>query len=169
MQRILMLLVALLLTAPVFAHVPHFPTGDEPIEVPEPEVSKAYYLQGTPGVTVTFIVAPSERRLPVQVLVLDDDAGRAAQFTAVVDCGTPEELRVMDLPYYEPFSRIAHRIVATGPLGPSVEPCRLTVTQIAGSGVPITVSIGDIERFTAADMLGMLTLGRSLDRWRAGR
>ena len=68
----------------MFAHVPHFPTGDEPIEVPEPEVSKAYYPHGTPGLTVTFIVAPSERRLPVQVLVLHDDPGRAAQFPGAV-------------------------------------------------------------------------------------
>ena len=169
MPRFPLALLLLAWLAYAAAHVPQFPTGDGPIEVLEPEVSKAYYVQGVPGVTLTFVVAPTVRSVPVQVLVLDDDAGRAARFTAQVDCGAPEALRVVDVPFYEPFSRIAHRIVAAGPLGPSGEPCRLSVMQTAGGAVPITVSVGDLERFTFADTLGLLDLGRKLDRWRAGR
>lgn len=168
MNRFLIILVSLLLVTHAAAHVPHFPVGEGPIDVPEPEVSKAYYLHRAPGVTWTFIVAPTERTVPVQLLVLDDDAGRAARFTAEVTCVRPEALRVVNVAYYEPFSRIAHWIVAAGPLGPSAEPCLLRVTQTAGNAVPITVSIGDLERFTLADMFGMLDLGRKLDRWRAG-
>jgi len=169
MQRSLVALAALLLLAHAVAHVPFFPVGEGPIDVPEPAVSKAYYVQGVPGATLTFVVAPTDRSVPVQVLVLDDAAGRAARFTTLVACGAPEAVRVVDVPFYEPFSRIAHRIVAAGPLGPSAAPCLLTVAQIAGEAVPITVSVGDEERFTFADMIGMLDLGRKLDRWREGR
>ena len=161
--------LALALLGAAYAHVPYFPVGTAPIDVANPAVSKAYYLQGAPGRVHTFRVAPVDRSVPVQVLVLDDDAGRAARFLAEVDCGGgPAPVRVVDVPFYEPFSRLRHRIVAAGALGPSEAVCVLRVVQRAGSGVPTTVVVGDEERFSITDMLGLLDLPRKLDRWQAG-
>jgi hypothetical protein len=137
--------------------------------VDTPAVSKAYYVQSVPGEPWTFHVDPVDRAVPVQVLVLDDEAGRAARFTATVDCGAAAEpVRAVDVPFYEPFSRLHHRIVAAGGLGPSDAVCVLRVVQTAGGGVPITVVVGDEERFSVADVIGLLDLPRKLERWQAG-
>ena len=40
--------------------------------------------------------------------------------------------------------------------------------QTAGAGVPITVVVGDEERFSVADVIGLLDLPRKLERWQAG-
>lgn len=152
------------------AHVPFFPEADVPVAVDEPAVSKAYYVHGAVGTVQTFVVAPVPRSIPLQVLVLDDAAGRAARFRAEVDCGEgATALRITDVAFYEPFSRLAHRIVAAGALGPSDVTCVLTVAQTRGEGVPYTVSIGDAERFGFADVLGLLDLRRKLTRWQEGR
>jgi hypothetical protein len=45
----------------------------------------------------------------------------------------------------------------------------VTVVQTEGAGVPLTVSIGDEERFSFRDVLGLFDLPRRLDRWREGR
>jgi len=169
MRRRLLAPLALALLGAAWAHVPFFPAAGEPVAVAAPAVSKAYYLQSVPGAPWTFRVDPVERAVPVQVLVLDDDAGRAARFAATVDCGTgPLPVRAVDVPFYEPFSRLAHRIVAAGALGPSEGICTLRVVQIEGAGVPATVVVGDEERFSFADVRGLLDLPRKLERWRTG-
>lgn len=170
MRAALWLVVALAVVGTASAHVPYFPTPGTPVAVAEPQVSKAYYVRSVPGTPWTFVVDPVGRAVPVQVLVLDDDAGRAARFVARVDCGAgPETVRAVDVPFYEPFSRLHHRIVAAGALGPSAAACAVTVVQTAGAGVPATVVVGDEERFGFGDVLGLLDLPRRLDRWREGR
>ena len=169
MPHRLLATLALALLGAAFAHVPFFPAGTDPVVVANPAVSKAYYLQGVPGTARAFHVAPVERSVPVQVLVLDDDAGRAAWFLAEVDCGEgAAPVRAVDVPFYEPFSRLEHRIVAAGALGPSTGICVVEVVQVGGAGVPYTVVVGDEERFGFGDILGLLDLPRRIARWRAG-
>ena len=170
MRRLLLAPLALALLGTAWAHAPHFPAAGEPVPVAAPAVSKAYYVQSVPGEPWTFHVDAVDRAVPVQVLVLDDEAGRAARFAASVDCGAgPDPVRTVDVPFYEPFSRLHHRIVAAGALGPSDDVCVVTVVQIAGAGVPATVVVGDEERFSFADVVGLRDLPRKLERWQAGR
>jgi hypothetical protein len=170
MRRRLLVPLAVALIGSAWAHVPFFPAEGGAVAVAAPTVSKAYYVQSVPGTPWTFVVDPVERAVPVQVLVLDDDAGRAARFAATVDCGAgATAIRAVDVPFYEPFSRLDHRIVAAGALGPSAVACTLRVVQTAGSGVPATVVVGDEERFSFADVVGLLDLPRKLERWRTGR
>lgn len=169
MHRRLLASLAFALLGAAWAHVPFFPPAGEAVPVAAPEVSKAYYVQSVRGEPWTFHVDPVDRSVPVQVLVLDDEAGRAARFAATVDCGGgPDPVRTVDVPFYEPFSRLDHRIVAAGALGPSETVCVLRVVQTVGDGVPATVVVGDEERFSFADVLGLLDLPRKLERWRAG-
>jgi len=169
MHRRLLAPLALALLGAAWAHVPFFPAAGEPVAVAAPAVSKAYYVQTLPGEPWTFLVDPVDRAVPVQVLVLDDDAGRSARFAATVDCGAgPTPVRAVDVPFYEPFSRLDHRIVAAGALGPSDAVCVIRVVQTDGVGVPATVVVGDEERFSFADILGLLDLPRKLERWRTG-
>lgn len=170
MSRRCLLPLALALLGTAFAHVPFFPAAGAPVPVAAPTVSKAYYVQTLPGEPWAFHVDPVDRAVPVQVLVLDDDAGRAARFAAAVDCGAgPSPVPAVDVPFYEAFSRLDHRIVAAGGLGPSEAVCVVTVVQTAGAGVPATVVVGDEERFGFADVMGLLDLPRKLERWRSGR
>ncbi len=163
-------LLGMALVGTALAHVPFFPAVGEPVEVAAPTVSKAYYVQSIRGEPWTFRVEPVDRAVPVQVLVLDDDAGRAARFGASVDCGAgPAPVRTVDVAFYEPFSRLRHRILAARPLSPSEAVCVIRVWQTAGDGVPATVVVGDEERFVFADMLGLLDLPRKLERWQEGR
>ena len=166
---VVLALVVFALVGAAWAHVPFFPAPGEPVPVAAPAVSKAYYVQAVPSEPWTFHVDPVARAVPVQLLVLDDEAGQTARFVATVDCGGgPDPIRTVDVPFYEPFSRLRHRIVAAGALGPSDALCVLRVVQTAGSGVPATVVVGDEERFSITDMLGLLDLPRKLDRWQAG-
>jgi hypothetical protein len=154
----------------VGAHVPLFPDGAGPFDVEAPTVSKAYYLRAESGSGHVFVVPPLERSIPVQLLVLDDDLGRALAHRVTARCGEAvRALRSVDVPFYEPFSRLAHRIRVADAIGPSAVPCRIEVTQVAGPAGPYTLSIGDEERFGIADVLGLLTLEWRLDRWRLGR
>ena len=169
MHRRLLALLALALLGTAWAHAPYFPEAGEPVLVAAPAVSKAYYVQSVPSEAWAFHVDPVDRAVTVQVLVLDDDAGRSARFAATVDCGAgPEPVRTVDVAFFEPFSRLHHRIVAAGALGPSDAVCVLSVVQTAGAGVPATVVVGDEERFSFADVLGLLDLPRKLERWQAG-
>ena len=170
MHRRLLAPLALAMLGVALAHAPYFPAPGEPVHVAAPTVSKAYYVQAVPREPWTFEVDPVARAVPVQVLVLDDDAGRAARFEASVDCGEgAAPVRTTDVAFYEPFSRMHHRIVAAGALGPSERTCVVQVVQTAGAGVPITVVVGDEERFGIADVLGLLDLPRKLERWQTGR
>jgi hypothetical protein len=153
----------------VGAHVPLFPEGAGPFEVDAPLVSKAYYLRAERGGGHAFDVPPLARAVPVQLLVLDDELGGELAHRVIVRCGeAARELRAVDVPFYEPFSRLAHRIRVADALGPSDAACRIEVTQVAGPPGPYTLSIGDEERFAFADVVGLLTLEWRLDRWRLG-
>jgi hypothetical protein len=154
----------------VGAHVPLFPEGPGPFEVDAPAVSKAYYLRAERGGGHAFVVPPLERAISVQLLVLDDEVGHALAHRVTALCGgAARDLRAVDVPFYEPFSRLAHRIRVADAIGPSEVACRIEVTQVAGPAGPYTLSIGDEERFGFADVLGLLTLEWRLDRWRLGR
>jgi hypothetical protein len=152
------------------AHVPIFPEGAGPFDVDAPTVSKAYYLRTGPDDGHAFFVPPLERAIPVQLLVLDDEPCETSVHRVTARCGgTTRELRAVDVPFYEPFSRLAHRVRVADVIGPSEAACRLEVTQVAGPAGPYTLSIGDEERFGFADVLGLLTLEWRLERWRLGR
>lgn len=151
------------------AHVPYFPDGADPVVVDAPTVSKAYYLRSEPGAVQEFVVAPVERSVPVQLLVLDDEAGGRLAYRVRLDCGSsPRELRPVDVPFYEPFSRLAHRIRVADALGPSATPCRIEVAHVGGPAGPYTLVVGDEERFGFGDVLGLFTLERRLRAWREG-
>lgn len=150
-----------------WAHVPLFPDDPGPFEVTSPTVSKAYYLRAEAGSGHTFDVGPLSRSIPVQLLVLDDERGRAQAHRVTVTCAdATRELRAVDTPFYEPFSRLAHRIRVADAIGPTDVACRIEVTQVAGPPGPYTLSIGDEERFGLGDVLGLLTLEWRLDQWR---
>lgn len=153
------------------AHVPVFPEGDGPFAVEAPTVSKAYYLRLETDSAHAFVVPPLPRTVPWQVLVVDDaDGARLAHdvtFACADDDGAPTVER-LDLAYFEPFSQVEHRIRLRGTLGPSHDACTVTVRQAAGPPGPYTFVIGDEERFSAADLLGLIGLGRRLETWREG-
>jgi hypothetical protein len=162
-------LLGLLALSSALAHVPHFPAGDGPFAVDRPTISKAYYLHLAAGETHAFVVPPLVRAIPVQVLVLDDERGRAVAHRARVDCGDGwRALREADTAFYEPFSRIAHRYRVVDVIGPSEAPCRVEVSQVGGPPAPYTFSIGDEERFSVGDLFGLATLGSRLQAWREG-
>ncbi len=151
------------------AHVPQFPEGYGPFEVDRPTISKAYYLHLAVGETHVFLVPPLARTIPVQVLVIDDERGRSLAHSARVDCGDGwRTLREFDTPFFEPYSRIEHRYRVVDAIGPSDGPCRVEVAQVDGPPGPYTFSIGDEERFSVGDLLGLATLGSRLQAWREG-
>jgi hypothetical protein len=169
MPHRLVLLLALFVGGTALAHVPLFPEGPGPFEVPDPTVSKAYYLWLEPGESHVFVVPPLGRTIPVQVLVLDDERGRSQQHRARVDCGDAvRSLRRVDTPFFEGFSRIEHRYRIVDAIGPSDVPCRVEVTQTGGAGGPYTFSIGEEERFSVGDLVGLIGLGARLAAWREG-
>jgi hypothetical protein len=162
-------IVALASSTAAAAHVPIFPAGDGPFVVDRPAESKAYYLHLQTGATHVFVVPPVGRPIPVQVLVLDDDRGRSTEHAARVDCGLGwRSLRIVDTPFFEPFSRTEHRYRVVDAIGPSEDECRVEVVQVSGPPAPYTFSIGDEERFSLGDLIGLLTLGERLERWREG-
>ncbi len=165
----LLALLGLLALTVAFAHVPQFPAGDGPFEVDRPTISKAYYLHLAAGETHLFLVPPLVRTIPVQVLVLDDERGRAVAHRARADCGDGwRALRDVDTAFYEPFSRTEHRYRVVDAIGPSEAPCRVEVTQLAGPPAPYTFSIGDEERFSVGELFGLARLGSRLEAWREG-
>lgn len=158
-----------LLTVPAvaMAHVPFFLEGDGPFAVDEPTVSKAFYDWLSVGTAHVYEVPPVGRPIPLQLLVLDDATGAQVEHRVTVACPgeDPRELATLDVAYTERFSGIAHRIRARGAMGPTDAACTVTLRQLAGPPAPYTFSIGDEERFTAADMVGLLRLNARLERW----
>ena len=153
------------------AHAPRFPEGPGPFAVEAPTISKAYYLWLERGAEHVFVVPPIERALPLQLLVLDDAIGARLAHEVWVACPgvAPRGLESLDLAYFEPFSQIAHRVRARGAMGPTTSPCEVRVRQTGGPPGPYTFVIGDEERFSASDVLGLFGLGGRLDAWREGR
>ena len=168
-MRRLLVLVALSLAAWGAAHVPFFPDDAGPFVVDAPTVSKAYYLRAARGTVHAFVVPPVERSIPLQLLVIDDELGATLAHRVTLDCGDgPQELRGVDVAFFERFSGIAHRIRVADAMGPTATACTIEVTQVAGPPGPYTLSIGDEERFSLRDIAGLLTLSQRLERWRSG-
>lgn len=152
------------------AHAPRFPDGAGPFEVDAPTVSKAYYLRLEAGSSHAFVVPALSRTVPLQVLVLDDATGARLLHEIEIGCDDDASFttEALDLAYFEPFSQIAHRVRIRGTIGPTSGPCTVRVRQTDGPPGPYTFVIGDEERFSASDVLGLFGLGRRLDAWREG-
>jgi hypothetical protein len=169
MRRITILVWLLVVARTALAHVPVFPEGEGPFDVDTPLVSKAYYLHLSVGARHAFTVPPLARAIPVQVLVLDDERGASLRHEARVDCGEGwRTLRAVDTPFFEPFSRTAHRYRVVDSIGPTATTCRIEVSQVEGPPGPYTFSIGDEERFSVGDLFGLLGLEARLRAWREG-
>ena len=167
-MKSLIILLSTLCFSCGFAHRPFFLEGSGPFDVTNPEVSKAYYLRMAEGETHSFVVEPLARAVPIQVLVLDNEQGRSLDFEATWTCeGETEVLREVDVYFHEPFSNLEHRYRVMDSRGPSSTPCILSVRERQGYTGPYTVSVGDEERFTVADIFGFFDWGSRLAQWQS--
>lgn len=168
--RFLAVLVAIVTLSSGFAHDPSFPDGDGPFTVHRPTVSQAIYLRLPGGGEHVFVVDPIERRVPLQLLVLDDELGRSLELRATWTCaGETRDLRVVDTPFYEAFSRMEMRYRVVDVVGPTAESCTVTVRELEGRAGPYTVAIGEEERFSFGSIWTLLTLRDQLRWWQEGR
>jgi hypothetical protein len=127
------------------------------------------FLKGE-GQSHTFVLPPLREAVPIQLLVLDDELGQSLQLEGLWSCeGVEYSLMQTDQPFYERFSRIHHRYRAVDAVGPTETPCEVTVSEESGLAGPYVFSVGAEERFSARDILGMLTLGDKLEAWQEGR
>lgn len=167
----LALLVALL-AAPAGAaraHQPFFPQGAGPYEVHDPVVSQAFYLQLPADGERVFLVDPIDRPVPIAVLVLDDEAGRAIHPRAQLSCGNVGRgLERVDTPFYESFSRMHMRYRVADSVGPTDGVCRVRLTDASGVGGPVTFAIGESESFSFTGFWTLLTLRDKLETWKRG-
>jgi hypothetical protein len=151
------------------AHQPSFPEGAGPFPVHDPVTSQAYYLQLPAKGSLVFVVDPIPRPVPVQVLVLDDDAGRALDLVAQWSCGNRGRgLARVDMPFYEQFSRLHMRYRVADSVGPTDGPCTVRITEAAGRGGPLAFAIGSGESFSFAGLWTLLTLRDKLETWKRG-
>lgn len=168
--QVALLGAALAVTAVALAHDPSFPEGDGPFTVERPTVSQAIYLRLPTGGEHVFVVDPIPRTVPLQLLVLDDDTGRAMELRASWRCGAEvRALRVTDTPFYESFSRMQMRYRVIDAVGPTEAPCTVTVRELSGHAGPYTLAVGDEERFSVGAIWTLLTLRDQLRWWREGR
>lgn len=168
--RLLAVLVGLTILSAAFAHDPSFPTGEGPFAVHRPTVSQAIYLRLAEGGEHVFVVDPIERQVPLQLLVLDDELGRTLELRATWTCaGGTRDLRPIDTPFYEAFSRMAMRYRVVDVVGPTTEPCTVTVREVGGRAGPYTLAIGEEERFSFGSIWTLLTLRDQLRWWQEGR
>lgn len=165
----LVALTLLLALSPALAHKPFFPEGDGPFALRNPTVSQAHYLRIGGGVRHVFVVPPLPRAVPVEVLVLDDALGRSLELTARWRCGGIEEsLSEVDQPFFESFSRLEHRYRVVDRIGPTDEACEVIVFERRGATGPYTFALGDEERFSVGDVVGLVGLGGKLRAWQEG-
>ena len=163
------LALLLVLTAAALAHRPRFPEGSGPFEVVDPVVSQAFYLQLAPGERHLFVLPPLPEAVPLQLLVLDDEAGRALDLRARLRCGDDGRLLdATDQPFFEAFSRMEMRYRAVDSAGPTERSCEVLVWERHGQGGSYVFAVGSEESFTFGDVVGLLNLGRRLDAWRSG-
>ena len=150
----------------VLAHKPFFPQGEGPFSIATPTVSQAHYLQFDVGKAHVFKVPILERRVPVQVLVLDDELGRSLDIDAYWHCGeTRTKLTNLDQPFYEGFSKLEHRYRVVDTIGPTTEPCEVHIYERSRQLAPYTFSIGVEEKFSLGDVIGLFSLGEKLKAW----
>ena len=168
MRVVRTLLWAALLSGLALAHKPQFP-GSSPVAVRGATVSQAFYIGLPAGKTFVFEVEALPRAVPVQVLVLDDEAGRALMPRALWRCGDESRiLAQLDQPFVEAFSGLHHRYRVVDSVGPTGGPCRLEVWETHGAAGPLVVAIGDEERFDLGDLVGLLSLQGKLRAWQRG-
>ena len=161
------LLLALLGAA--LAHRPRFPDGSGPFAVVDPAISQAFYARLAPGERHIFAIPPLSEAVPLQLLVLDDEAGRALELIGRLRCGaTVRRLEAVDQPFYEAFTRMEMRYRAVDGAGPTAEPCEVEVSERRGRGGAYVFAIGSEESFGFGDVVGMLNLGRRLAAWQRG-
>lgn len=162
------LLSVVLLSGLALAHKPQFP-GSSPVVVRGATVSQAFYIGLPVGETFVFEIAPLPRAVPVQVLVLDDEAGRALVPRALWRCGDESRiLAQLDQPFVEAFSGLRLRYRVADSLDPTATPCRLEVWETHAAAGPLVVAIGDEERFDLGDLVGLLSLQGRLRAWQRG-
>ena len=167
--RLLIAALLLALLGAALAHRPRFPDGSGPFDVIDPEVSQAFYLRLAPGERHTFVIPPLTEAVPLQLLVLDDEAGRALDLVGRLRCGSSvRRLETVDQPFFESFTRMEMRYRAVDGAGPTEGSCEVEVSERNGRGGAYVFAIGSIESFTFADTVGLLSLGRRLDAWRNG-
>ena len=166
MRNSLLVLFWLLLGAG-FAHKPFFPDGSSPFELQElPTISQAYYVTLAANETHTFLLPPLPEAVPVEVLVLDDELGRGLELSAILICNSLRtKLPEVDIPFYEEFSKRHHRYRVRERIGPTENPCELTVHERNGVVAPYTFAIGAVESFGFADVAGFFSLGAKLKAW----
>lgn len=152
-----------------FAHQPFFPKGAGPYAVHDPQVSQAFYLQLPADGERIFVVDPIDRPVPIAVLVLDDEAGRAIQPLARWSCGNVGRgLDRVDTPFFESFSRMHMRYRVADTVGPTEAECRVRITDAAGVGGPVAFAIGEAESFSFTGFWTLLTLRDKLETWKRG-
>lgn len=165
--RIPMVILLCTLLAAALAHRPRFPEGPGPFEVIDPPVSQAFYLRLPPGERHLFVLPPLERAVPLQLLVLDDEAGRLLELVARVRCaGEEREPTGVDQPFFEEFTRMELRYRVVDSVGPSETGCEVEVWERFGLPGSYVFSVGSEESFGIGDMLGLLNLRRKLSAWR---
>ncbi|MCA9840263.1 MAG: hypothetical protein KC422_25355 [Trueperaceae bacterium] len=163
------LVVLLCCSGFAFAHKPFFPEAGTPIEIQNPIISQAHYLQIKEGSSQRFIIPALERAVPVEVLVLDDDLGRSLEMQASLSCdGQERPLTKSDQPFFETFSKLHHRYKVIDTIGPTEQACEISVSEKSGKAGPYTFAIGSEERFDFGDMLGFFSLGEKLEQWQKG-
>jgi len=163
-------LIGALIASASFAHDPSFPAGEGPFAVHRPTVSQAIYLRLPPAGEHVFVIDPIERQVPLQLLVLDDELGRSLELRATWTCaGEVRALRLADTPFYESFSRMSMRYRVVDVVGPTAEPCTVTVRELEGRAGPYTLAIGQEERFSLGSIWTLLTLRDQLRWWQEGR
>ena len=160
-------LIVLLLAASAMAHRPRFPTGAGPFEVVDPVVSQAFYLRLAPGERHRFVLPALDEAVPLQLLVLDDESGRALELRARLSCGADtRDLIAVDQPFFEEFTRMELRYRAVDAAGPTEGVCEVEVWERFGLAGSYVFSVGSEESFSFGDVLGLLNLRRSLAAWR---
>jgi hypothetical protein len=148
------------------AHKPFFPEGAGPFAISNPSVSQAHYLNLPAGQSHSFMVPALEYKVPIQLLVLDNEQGRALDFDLVWICaGQAVQLQKVDTPFYESFSKLNHRYRIVDALGPTTEACEARVSERNGAAGPYTFAIGSEEKFSIGDLFGLAGLGARLKAW----
>lgn len=157
----------LLLSFVALAHRPRFPAGAGPFPVEDPLVSKAYYMRLDPGARHVFVLAPVDTAVPLQLLVLDDEAGRLLELVGSLRCaGDTRTLTEVDQPFFEEFTRMEMRYRAVDSVGPTEGECEVEVFERRGRGGSYVLAVGSEESFAFEDLVGLLTLGSRLESWR---
>ena len=155
----LFFLLALTFPLVASAHQPVVVTGDSPIVINQPEISKAYYGQLTGNPQIFQIHASSALKFYMNVLVPDLSGAKHDVSAAIIDTkNTKVPIAVIDgitgkwTPFFEPFARDTY---FKGPEFRSVLPAGSYEIRVWSSNndSPYALAVGEIESFGIADIL----------------